>query len=117
MVNRQLAEITRDRPLASPLPPTQDEAVEARRSIIMRQLRIGDPWVEAHQMRPEELLAEARVYAAQRAIFRGAPRTRRAGRRRTASALGAIGRNLLRLVSRVSVGILGGDSVALKRDG
>jgi hypothetical protein len=68
----------------------------------MRQLRIGDPWVEAHQMRPEELLAEARVFAAQRAIFRGTPRTRRAGWRWAAPALGTIGRQLLRLVSRLS---------------
>jgi hypothetical protein len=83
----------------------------------MRQLRIGDPWVDAHVMRPEELLAEARVYAAQRAIFRGTPRTRGAGLRKTASALGAIGGHLLRLVFRASVGILGGNSVAsLKRD-
>jgi|RhiMetdeSRZDD1v2_1073273.scaffolds.fasta_scaffold30081_4 hypothetical protein len=83
----------------------------------MRQLRIGDPWVEAHQMRPEELLAEARVYAAQRAIFRGTPRTRRAGRRRGASTLGAIGRHLLRLVFRASIRILGSDPVtSLKRD-
>ena len=66
----------------------------------MGQLRIGDPWVEAHQMRPEELLAEARVFAAQRAIFHGTPRTRRAGRRTTAPALGPIGRHLLRLVFR-----------------
>jgi hypothetical protein len=68
----------------------------------MRQLRIGDPWVEAHQIRPEELLAEARVFAAQRAIFRGTPRTRRAGWSWAASALGTIGRQLLRLVSRLS---------------
>jgi hypothetical protein len=69
----------------------------------MRQLRIGDPWVEAHQMRPEELLAEARGFAAQRAIFRGTPRTRRAGWRiGAASALDTIGRQLLRLVSRLS---------------
>ena len=82
----------------------------------MRQLRIGDPWVEAHQMRPEELLAEARVYAAQRAIFRGTPRTRGAGLRKAASALAAIGR-LLRLAFRAGAGILGGNPVAsLKRD-
>jgi hypothetical protein len=68
----------------------------------MRQLRIGDPWVEAHQMRPEELLAEARVFAAQRAIFRGTPRTHRAGRSWAASALGTIGRQFLRLVSWLS---------------
>jgi hypothetical protein len=67
----------------------------------MRQLRIGDPWVEAHQMRPEELLAEARVFAAQRAILRSTPRTRRA-QSRAASTPGAIGRRLLRLVSKLS---------------
>jgi hypothetical protein len=67
----------------------------------MRQLRIGDPWVEAHQMRPEELLAEARVFAAQRAILRDTPRTRQL-RSRAASAPGAVGRQLLRLVFRLS---------------
>ena len=83
----------------------------------MCQLRIGDPRVDAHLMRPEELLAEARVYAAQRAIFRHTLRTRGAGLRKAASALGAIGRHLLRLVFRASVRILGGNSVAsLKRD-
>jgi hypothetical protein len=64
----------------------------------MRRLRIGDPWVEAHQMRPEELLAEARVFAAQRAILRDAPRTRRL-RRRASSVRGAISRQLRWLVS------------------
>ena len=68
----------------------------------MRQLRIGDPWVEAHQIRPEELLAEARVFAAQRAILRGSPRLPRAGRGWAASALVPIGRRLLGLVSRLS---------------
>ena len=68
----------------------------------MGQLRIGDPWIDAHQMRPEELLVEARVFAAQRAIFRGTPRTRRAGWRWPAQALGPIGRQFLRLVSRLS---------------
>jgi hypothetical protein len=77
----------------------------------MRQLRIGDPWVEAHQMRPEELLAEARVLAAaRRAIRCGSPQPRGAGRRWGASALVRIGRQLL-------VGILGSYAVAsLKRD-
>ena len=55
----------------------------------MRQLRVGDPWVEAHQMRPEELLAEARVVAAaRRAIRCESPRPRGAGRRWGAWALG-----------------------------
>jgi len=77
----------------------------------MRQLRIGDPWVEAHQMRPEELLAEARVVAAaRRAIRCGSPRPRRAGRRWGASALVRIGRQLL-------AGILGNYAVTSpKRD-
>ena len=68
----------------------------------MRQLRIGDPWVEAHQMRPAELLAEARVFAAQRAILRGSPRVPRAERGWAASALLLIGRRLLGLVCRLS---------------
>jgi hypothetical protein len=77
----------------------------------MRQLRIGDPWVEAHQMRPEELLAEARVVAATRRALRcGSPRPRRAGRRWGASALVRIGRQLL-------AGILGNYAVTSpKRD-
>jgi hypothetical protein len=68
----------------------------------MRQLRIGDPWVEAHQMRPAELLAEARVFAAQRAILRGSPRLPRAGRSGAASALVLIGHRLRGWVSRLS---------------
>jgi hypothetical protein len=68
----------------------------------MRQLRIGDPWVDAHQMRPEELAAEARVFAAQRAILRGSPRLPRAGRGWAASALVPMGRRLLGLVFRLS---------------
>jgi hypothetical protein len=60
----------------------------------MRQLRIGDPWIEAHQMRPEELRAEARVFAAQRAILRGSPRPPR-----TAFSLAPIGRRLVGLVT------------------
>ena len=67
----------------------------------MHQLRIGDPWVEAHQIRPEELLAEARVFAAQQAILRGSPRLSRAGRGWAASALVPIGPRLLGLVSRL----------------
>jgi hypothetical protein len=75
----------------------------------MRPLRVGDPWVEAHQMRPEELLAEARVVAAaRRAIRCGSPRLRRAGRRWDASALVGIGRQLL-------AGILGSYAVASPR--
>jgi hypothetical protein len=77
----------------------------------MRQVRIGDPWVEAHQMRPEELLAEARVVAAaRRAIRCESPRARGAGRGWGAWVLVRIGRQLL-------AGILGGYAVASpKRD-
>jgi hypothetical protein len=71
----------------------------------MGQLRTGDPWVDAHQMQPEELLAEARVFAAQRAILRAFPRPRRAGWSARASALVTIGRRLL-------VGLLGNHAVA-----
>jgi len=72
----------------------------------MRQLRIGDPWVEAHQMRPEELVAKARaVAAARRALLDGSPRPRRAGRGGGASALVRIGHRLL-------AGILGSYAVA-----
>src|SRR5262245_39202190 len=67
---------------------------------IMRQLRTGDPWIDAHQMRPEELLAEARVFAAQRAILRGASRPPRAERGWAALTLAPIGRWLVGLVAR-----------------
>jgi hypothetical protein len=82
----------------------------------MRQLRIGDPWVEAHQMRPAELLAEARVFAAQRAILRGSPRVPRAGRGWAASALVLIGHRLLGLVSRLSAPAAAHRRQGLERD-
>jgi hypothetical protein len=53
----------------------------------MRRLANGDPWVESHLLRAEELLAEARAFAAARRALLG---DSDAPRRRAQTWLGAV---------------------------
>jgi len=62
----------------------------------MKTYRTGDPWAEAHLLRAEDQLVEARTYVAQRAVLRDAPPTRRPVRVWLGSVLLAVGHRLLR---------------------
>ena len=66
----------------------------------MRTYRIRDPRVEAHLLRAEEIVAEARAFSARRAILRDAHPPRRPAPVRAwlGSALLAVGHRLLRSV-------------------
>ena len=61
----------------------------------MRTYRIGDPWTEAHLLRAEDQLAEARTYVARRALLREARAPRRPVRMWLGSVLVAVGNRLL----------------------
>jgi hypothetical protein len=61
----------------------------------MGTLRTGDPWVEAQLLRAEDVLAEARAYAARRALLRDAQAPRRRARVWLGSVLLAIGHRLV----------------------
>ena len=62
----------------------------------MRTYRVGDPWTEAHLLRAEDQLAEARAYVARRALLRDARPPRRPARVWLGSVLLAAGQRLLR---------------------
>src|SRR5262245_42868615 len=65
---------------------------------LMRTYRIGDAWTEAHLLRTEEGLAEARAFSARRALLRDARPRRRHARVWLGSILLAAGHRLLRSV-------------------
>ena len=65
----------------------------------MRTYRTGDPWIEAHLLRAQDQLAEARAYVARRAVLRDAWPPRRSARVWLGSALLAAGHWLLRTAS------------------
>ena len=78
----------------------------------MRRVPIGDPWLK-HDLVPrgpglpepavraEEVFAEARAFAARRALLRESHAPRRAARICLGSALLAVGHGLLRSVSKL----------------
>jgi hypothetical protein len=62
----------------------------------MRRPSTGDLWSEAHLLQAEERLAEARAFAARRALLREPRPPRRGVRGRLGSFLLAVGHRLLR---------------------
>ena len=67
----------------------------------MRRFAVGDPWIESHLLRAEEVLAEARAFVAQRALLRDSHAPRRRARVWLGSVLLTVGHGLLRSVSKL----------------